>query len=95
MATLNGFVFGTQATPSEAIYHLGRAVSLVNERLGTTEALSNSNLSVVNFLIVREIHRGDQESANIHMQGLSKMIELRGGISQLAEDRTLTLKICK
>lgn len=95
MATLNAFVFATEAPPSEANYHLGKAVGLVKEKLGTAEALTNSNISVVNFLAVRDMYRGDQLSAEIHLKGLLKMVELRGGLSQLEGDCTLALKICK
>lgn len=80
---------------SKAIYHLNQAVRLVKQKLQTVEALSNSNLAVVNFLIVQELLREEQSKAEVHSQGLQKMIELRGGLSQLGEDSLLALKICK
>jgi hypothetical protein len=101
MATLNGFVFAAAGQeinkePPEAIHHLSQAVRLVNQKLSTPEALSTSSLSVVNFLVVREMFRGNRESAEIHLMGLRKMIALRGGLMRLeGEDRTLVLKICK
>ncbi|KAF7558920.1 hypothetical protein G7046_g5233 [Stylonectria norvegica] len=98
MATLNGFVFASDAGAFEASYHLGKAVRLVNEKLDTAEALTSSSLSVVNFLVVRDIHRGEQSSAEIHFNGLRKMVELRGGLSELeadCADGTLAQKICK
>lgn len=95
MATLNGFVFSNEAMSLEAIYHLGMAVRLVNQKLDTSEALSNSSISVVNFLLIREMYRGEHSSAMIHRNGLRKMIELRGGLAQLEEDHMLILKICK
>lgn len=59
------------------------------------EALSNSSISVVNFLIIREMFSGEQCSAEIHLKGLQKTVRLRGGLSRLEDDRTLVLKISK
>jgi hypothetical protein len=94
MATLNDFFCDSNALSSKAAYHLGQAVSLVNQKLDTEEALSISNLSVVNFLIVQEILREAQPKAEIHLDGLKRMLDLRGGLSHL-EDSVLALKICK
>jgi hypothetical protein len=95
MATLNGFVFAREAESLEAVHHLGKAVGLINQKLDTVEALSNSSISVVNFLIIREMFRDEQYSAEIHLKGLQKMVRLRGGLSRLEDDRTLVLKISK
>lgn len=95
MATLNAFVFATDPVALEANYHLGKAVGLVIQKLNTSEALTNSSISVVNFLVVRDMYRGDQSSAEIHLRGLQKMVEFRGGLSQLEEDCNLALKVCK
>ncbi|CAH0004411.1 unnamed protein product [Clonostachys byssicola] len=94
MSILNAFVFGREPVSWEATYHLGQAVALVNEKLDTADALSNSNLAVVNFLVIRDIFKEDEASARIHLRGLQKMLELRGGLCTI-EDRTLALKIAK
>jgi len=95
MATLNEFLFAGEVASSEAIYHLSQAISLVNRELGTAEALSNSNLAVVNFLIFQGLLQERKLTAEVHLKGLRKMVELRGGLSQLEEDSKLVLKICK
>lgn len=81
----------------EALYHLTRAVSLVNEDLKTTKALSSSTLTVVNFLVVHEIVRESKIEAEIHLEGLRKMVSLRGGLANLeaSEDALLVLKFCR
>lgn len=94
MSILNSFVFGREPVSWEATYHLGQAVALVNEKLDTLDALSNSNLAVVNFLVIRDIFKEDEAGAKIHLRGLQKMLELRGGLCTV-EDRTLALKIAK
>jgi hypothetical protein len=97
MATLNQFFGGdggARVVSPKAIYHLSQAVSLVNQKLNTSEALSNSNVTVVNFLVVQHLVRDAHSEAEVHLDGLDKMIELRGGLSQLG-DRLLALKICR
>ena len=95
MATLNHFIFGREVSSVAAMYHLTQAVGLVNRALETPAALSDSNLSVVNFMVVQELLRGARSQAEVHLRGLEKMIRLRGGISALQQDRMLMLKICK
>lgn len=97
MATYVQFFSGreTVSTSSQAIYHLNQAVGLVNKKLQTVEALSNTNLAVVNFLVVHELLRESGSKARIHMKGLQKMVELRGGLSQLEDDDLLAVKFCK
>ncbi|KIW10155.1 hypothetical protein PV08_11116 [Exophiala spinifera] len=94
LCTLNGFFLGEPNVSHEALYHLSRAVSLVNEQLGTTKALSNSTLVVVNFLVVYEIVRESRNEAEIHLKGLQKMVDMRGGLASLeaSEDALLVLK---
>ncbi|KAJ9632781.1 hypothetical protein H2204_007656 [Knufia peltigerae] len=97
LATLNDFFFGSIIVSHEALYHLTRAVSLVNEDLKTTKALSSSTLTVVNFLVVHEIVRESKIEAEIHLEGLRKMVSLRGGLANLeaSEDALLVLKFCR
>ncbi|MBV36668.1 MAG: hypothetical protein CMP47_14640 [Rickettsiales bacterium] len=97
LATLNNFFFGAQGVSSRAIYHLSQAVRLVNQQLQTAQALSNSNLTVVNFLIVHELLGESRLEAEIHLRGLHRMVMLRGGLMNLedSEPSLLVLKICK
>lgn len=94
MSTMNHFFFGRSVDSSDSLYHLSQAVSLVNQTLDTPEALSNANLSVVNFIVVHELLNGAQGRAEIHLKGLQQMIELRGGITELG-DKMLMAKACK
>lgn len=95
VATLNQFFFGRDTDPSHTVYHLTQAVRLVNQTLNTSEALSNANLGVVNFMAVHEMLNGAKEGARIHLKGLEKMVQLRGGILSLGSDTVLMLKVCK
>lgn len=95
MAAMNDFFYGREVASPKAMAHLGQAISLVKQSLETAEALSNSNISVVNFLIVQGLVREERTMAEVHLKGLQRMIGLRGGLSQLEEDSMLVLKLCK
>jgi hypothetical protein len=95
MSSLDSFFSGSEYLPPKAVHHLGCAVNLVNTRLGTAEALSDSNLAAVNFLVVHHLVREEHEQAQVHYRGLQKMVELRGGMARLAHDDVLALKLCK
>ncbi|KAB5566070.1 hypothetical protein GE09DRAFT_727896 [Coniochaeta sp. 2T2.1] len=95
MATLNHFMFGKEMSAVAAIHHLTQAVGLVNQALDTPAALSDANLSVVNFVVVQKLLRGERSEAEVHLRGLERMIQLRGGLSSLQQDSMLMLKICK
>jgi len=95
MATVNQCFFGRVVDIAGSVYHLTRALSLVNETLDTPEALSDANIAVVNFMVVHELLRGAKSTALVHLKGLERMVQLRGGISALESDTMLMLKICK
>jgi hypothetical protein len=95
MASLTAFISGKEHLPPKAIYHLNQAVSLINTRLDTSEALSDSSLAIVNFLTFQGLVLEKYTHAKVHLNGLRKMIELRGGLEQLSLNEVLLVKICK
>ncbi|KAF1979765.1 hypothetical protein BU23DRAFT_496621 [Bimuria novae-zelandiae CBS 107.79] len=95
MASMDSFFTGRGSLAPKAVYHLGCAVNLVNKKLATADALSDSTLAVVNFLVVQHLVREEHVQAEVHHKGLRKMVELRGGLSQLAHNEMLALKLCK
>jgi hypothetical protein len=95
MGTLTQFFFGRDAVPSDTVSHLTQAVILVNRSLDAPEALSDTNISVVNFMVVHELLNGAKLRALVHLKGLQKMVELRGGILALRPNLMLLVKICK
>jgi hypothetical protein len=95
MASLTAFISGKALLPPSAIYHLNQAVSLINLRLDTVEALSDSSLSIVNLLVFQGLVLEEYAHAKVHLEGLQKMIELRGGLEQLSMNKALVVKICK
>jgi hypothetical protein len=95
MASVSAFFFGRESLPPDAIYHLNQAVRLVNSTIAASEAFSNSILSVVNLLVLQGLLRGDEAHARMHLEGLRKMVQLRGGIDELSQNEALLVKICK
>lgn len=79
----------------KAMYHLSQTFAQVNKRLQGDDALSDSTIAIVMSLINQEQIRQHLSAAMIHVKGLEKMIELRGGLSQLEGNVPLVLKICK
>ncbi|KAJ5552674.1 hypothetical protein N7494_002052 [Penicillium frequentans] len=77
------------------MYHLSQTFAQVNKRLQGDDALSDSTIAIVMSLINQEQIRQHLSAAMIHVKGLEKMIELRGGLSQLEGNVPLVLKICK
>jgi hypothetical protein len=73
-----------QENPTEGLHHLSRAFNLVNERLSGNDALSDTTLAVVVAMAQYARLQGQYHQGAVHLEGLQRMIELRGGVSQLA-----------
>jgi hypothetical protein len=95
MGTLNRYFFGRDVDNSDVVSHLTRAVVLVNQSLDTPSATCDANIYVVNFMIVHELLHGAEDRALVHLRGLQKMTELRGGIADLEPNLKLLAKVCK
>ncbi|KAJ4127952.1 hypothetical protein NW768_008235 [Fusarium equiseti] len=61
----------------QAVIHKGRAIQLINRKLGTPTGLADGLLSAVFTLTYAELRESDMEARSIHMQGLAQMIRLR------------------
>jgi len=95
MGTLNRCFFGRDVVNSDIVSHLTQAVALVNKSLDTREATCDANIYVVNFMIAHELLNGAKDRALLHLKGLQKMTELRGGIVDLESNPKLLAKVCK
>lgn len=95
MQTCNDFFIGNGASSQMALYHLSQTFTLVNKRLQSNEALSDSTLGIILLLMLQEQMRKAKLETGIHYEGLRKLIELRGGLCQLEGNLPLLLKICK
>lgn len=96
MQACNEIFLGTGASSPRALYHLSQTFAEVKKRLEGKDALTDSSLAIVISLINQEQIRNEQQSARVHINGLKRMVELRGGLRKLGkENQALVLKICK
>ncbi|KAI1479565.1 hypothetical protein F4774DRAFT_381368 [Daldinia eschscholtzii] len=79
---------------SEGLRHLSDSLRLVNQRLSGGGALSDTTIASVVAMLQYERMCGQYHQSLVHFGGLLRMVELRGGISQLGRDKPeLALKI--
>lgn len=77
-----------QEDPAEAMNHLSRAFRLVNEKLSGNDAVSDTTIAVVIILSQYEGLQGRYHQGLVHFDGLQRMVELRGGITQLIRNNS-------
>ncbi|KAK7751742.1 hypothetical protein SLS62_006227 [Diatrype stigma] len=91
----NEIFLGDGGTSQKALYYLSRTFVQVRKRLASTDALSDATVGIVLSLINQEQIRKEHASARVHIDGLKRMIELRGGLDDFEGNHALLLKICK
>ncbi|CZT14338.1 uncharacterized protein RCC_00315 [Ramularia collo-cygni] len=79
----------------KALNHISRNFDLIQRRIDGDDALSDSTLAIVVSLFHQEQIRKQYAAARVHMNGLQRMVKLRGGISKLESSPYLLLKTCK
>lgn len=95
----HSYVIG-RGTLEDAVYHKWQAVAEVNKSLSDpTLCINDANiLAVFNLLCVEEsnllpeLGQNEEDTKKqrmVHLMGLKRMIELRGGISAIHTDRCL------
>ncbi|KEY74804.1 hypothetical protein S7711_06491 [Stachybotrys chartarum IBT 7711] len=72
--------------PMLAVRHLNKTFFLTNQRLSRDDAVSNASIAVVVMMAQYERQRERYIKGLNHLDGLQRMVEMRGGISQLARD---------
>ncbi|KAJ5116634.1 hypothetical protein N7456_000982 [Penicillium angulare] len=78
---------------TNTLHHISQAYALVNNKLSGPNSVSDSAIAaVVSLVIYQQIHH-QVATGLVHLGGLYKMIQLRGGIGKLMqENRALALK---
>lgn len=94
-ATCLDFFQGQEHDSPQAIVHLTEAFGLMNQRLSTPDAISDTTIALTCMLSIQESLRGDIEKYKTHMSGLYRMIELRGGIQVFKHMAELLYKVCR
>ena len=89
------FVRGSSRPDPQLIYHYIQTIALLQRRLAAGDeekSISDATMQVVIGLGKVAAFRGDVSVARQHLEGLYKMVMLRGGLQ--AVDRKLMIKIC-
>ncbi|KAI0545266.1 hypothetical protein F4679DRAFT_482620 [Xylaria curta] len=68
-----------------ALYHMSQAYRLINQKLSSDEALSDSTMAVVASINIYDRLYGDPKKAMVHLNGVTRMVALKGGVRELAK----------
>lgn len=79
-AGLAGFVSSSEA--SQAMQHMSKAFRLINQKLAGRDATSDSVIAAIISMAQYEQLRHRYRQGFIHVQGLRRIVQLRGGLSQ-------------
>lgn len=69
----------------EAMHHLSDTFRLVNKKLSGTEAASDTTIAAVVGMIQYQRIRRDYHHGQVHLEGVERMVQLRGGMAQLMQ----------
>ncbi|KAH8162865.1 hypothetical protein CIB48_g5375 [Xylaria polymorpha] len=79
------FLTGDSNHSPLALYHMSQAYRLINQQLSGHEALSDATIAVVATINIYDRLYGDPQKAMVHLNGVTRMVALRGGIGELAK----------
>lgn len=78
------------------IQHANQTLFALQERLYDSQlGTSDPTICVVVCLVTTSALVRDYESAQKHMAGLAKMVDLRGGLGAFKENGQVQLKLCR
>ncbi|KAG9233257.1 hypothetical protein BJ875DRAFT_52425 [Amylocarpus encephaloides] len=93
IACSDSYVSGAM-TATYGLRHLYAAISIVNDRLATQRDLhASGTLTTIATIALLEKVAGRDENWRIHMRGLRKLVDLRGGIECLCVEPLVLHKI--
>ena len=71
------------------IRHLSHTLCLVNQRLSNTDAACNATLAAVTMMAQYERHQGRHKQGLVHLNGLLRLVNMRGGIRELLRENVV------
>jgi hypothetical protein len=77
------------------VNHISKSVSLINKKLSTKEATADATIAAVVNLTIHAQLQDDAEYRKVHMDGLERLVGLRGGMVALEGNLALLQKICR
>jgi hypothetical protein len=86
--------FLSRSLSQATVFHLRRTLHFLNKKLAHEDAwLEDSNVYVIVMLTLMAVSFGDYTAAGAHMDGLRRIVELRGGIEYLQSTPKLHYKL--
>jgi transcription factor-like protein len=83
-----------QEDTSKAVRHISHSLRLLSTRLSGAHAVSDENIMAVINMVQYDRCQGEYQRGVVHVDGLLRMIQLRGGIAELARaNPKLALKV--
>ncbi len=80
--------------PQQAMSHHVHTLRLLNKNLSGGDPACSENMAVIVVMLQYERHIGRYEQGLVHLNGLLRMVELRGGIGKMVEvEPTIALKV--
>lgn len=96
MAYYDLIIARTSNISPETLSHMNRALGLLQTDLGlSNRATAEVTISTIITFAMVAFMSGDTVSAEKHLQGLFKVIALRGGLSSLKSCRYFQTKCCR
>ncbi|KAH8170487.1 fungal specific transcription factor domain-containing protein [Sarocladium implicatum] len=69
-----------------AMQHMARSLQLINTRLAAKDGLTDINIAVIVVMTQYARMSGQLDDCRIHLDGLNRMIQLKGGINAIRPD---------
>ncbi|ETS76762.1 hypothetical protein PFICI_12149 [Pestalotiopsis fici W106-1] len=83
-AAFSSMIIGDDDT-AEAMRHLSRTFQLVNKKLSGSEATADTTFASIVAMTQYERLKGNYKKGLIHLDGLERLTNMRGGIGQLSQ----------
>ena len=95
MRAYNETCLGEGGSSPNTLYCISKTLAFFRKMLASDDGLSDYAIAIVLSLINQEQVRHNHFEAEVHVAGLERMVDLRGGLEAIQENRPLVLKICK
>jgi hypothetical protein len=82
-AAFGSTILGNEDT-AEAMVHMSRTFQLVNKKLSGNEATADTTFASIVAMTQYERLKGNYKKGLVHLDGLERLTNMRGGIRQLA-----------
>src|SRR3954452_4154204 len=84
---------GKEETSPRALQHLSQKYRCIRQNIRRDRNPSDATIGAVMSMALHEDLRGHADRSKVHMDALQRMVELRGGLTQIADNRVFLHKI--